>query len=177
MPKQIDPDHSQTRDTLRVLGPITIVVGLIFILIGGVDFFAAFGSMRPPQYFWCLFLGMPLFALGSSISKFAYLGAVSRYMANEVAPVSKDVTNYLVQETKGSVRDLAAAVGQGVITGMNSANTSTISCSKCSTENEASANFCKSCGTSLKKSAICASCGETNDGDARYCDNCGKPIA
>ena len=177
MSKQIDPDHSHTRDILRIVGPVLIIVGLIFALIGGVDFFAAFGSMRPPQYFWCLFVGMPLVTLGTSISKFAYLGAVSRYLANEVAPVSADVTNYMVQETKDSVQDLAAAVGQGVISGMNSAQTQTVPCPKCNTRNEGSAKFCKSCGTSLAKVIACANCGELNDSDARYCDDCGKPMA
>jgi len=94
MPNEIDPQHSDTRDFLRVLGPLVAGVGLIFTIIGIGNFFASFYSFGPgsfglPRYFWCAFIGLPLLAVGGSICKFAFMGAVTRYIADEVAPVAK----------------------------------------------------------------------------------------
>ena len=57
-------------------------------------------------------------AIGSGICKFAFMGAVTRYIADEVAPVGKDVVNYMVDGTKDSVRDLAASVSEGISEGV-----------------------------------------------------------
>jgi hypothetical protein len=177
MSQQLDSSHGETRGVLRVLGPAVAVVGLILTIVGFASFFSAFGSGGPPGQFWCAFLGLPLLGVGLGICKFAYLGAVSRYVAGEVAPVSKDVVNYLAEGTKGAVRDLAAAVGEGLHAGVPSGEIGLSRCHKCNAENEASANFCKACGAPLAKTRPCDGCGELNDPDARFCDNCGKPIA
>ena len=114
MAKQIDPRHTEIRDTLRVVGPAVVIVGLIFTAIGIGSFFSAFGTFEPPRYFWCVFVGFPLMALGIAICMFAFMGAVTRYMADEAAPVGKDVVNYMAEGTKDAVRDVAAAVGEGL---------------------------------------------------------------
>jgi hypothetical protein len=177
MSQQIDPQHTQTRDILRMVGPAVIIVGLIITAIGIVSFFSSFGSFEPPHYFWCAFVGLPLVALGGGICRFAFMGAVSRYMANEVAPVGKDVVNYMAQGTKGAVRDVAAAVGDGLRAGAPSRDVRVVRCHKCNADNEAPANFCKGCGAPLAKTKPCVSCGELNDPDSRFCDHCGKAVA
>jgi hypothetical protein len=177
MSKQIDPRHTEIRDTLRVVGPAVVVVGLIFTAIGLGSFFSAFGTFEPPRYFWCVFVGFPLIALGIAICSYAFMGAVSRYMADEVAPVGKDVVNYMAEGTKDAVRDVAAAVGEGLRAGGPSQEARVVRCHKCNADNETSANFCKACGAPLAKTKPCPSCGELNDPDARFCDNCGKPVA
>lgn len=53
MLQQIDPEHSQTRDSLRLVGPAVVVVGMIFAAIGIGSFFSSFGGFEPPRYFWC----------------------------------------------------------------------------------------------------------------------------
>lgn len=168
----ISPRHDETRSLLRVLGPAIAGVGLVFMIIGLGSFFAAFGghSMEPPRFFWCAFVGMPLLAVGVGISKFAYFGAVARYIASEAAPVGKDFTNYMVGGTKGSIRDVATAIGEGFATAKSP---QALQCQKCGTENEASSNFCQECGSPLAKTRRCEKCGEANDADARFCDNCG----
>ncbi len=179
MPSQLKPDDSQhtgLRDLLRVIGPVIVIVGGIFTLIGLVSFFSAFGGMEPPRQFWCAFVGLLLVGIGMAISKFAYLGAITRYMADEVAPVGSDVVNYMTQGTKESVRDLATAVGEGFRTGSATGETRVVRCRKCNTDNDAAARFCKNCGTSLAKTKPCEACGEMNDLDARFCDNCGKAL-
>jgi hypothetical protein len=147
---------------------------LIFSIIGIGSFFSAFGTFGPPRYFWCAFVGFPLVGLGAAICRFAFMGAVSRYMADEVAPVGKDVVNYMAEGTKGAVRDVAAAVGEGLRAGAASKEVRIVRCHKCNADNEAPANFCKACGAPFTKSKSCPGCGELNDPDARFCDNCGK---
>jgi RNA polymerase subunit RPABC4/transcription elongation factor Spt4 len=186
MPQDIDPQHSDTRDFLRVLGPLVAGVGLIFTIIGIGSFFSSFGSFGPgnfgpPRYFWCLFIGMPLLAVGGSICKFAFMGAVTRYIADEVAPVGKDVVNYMVDGTKDSIRDVTVAVSEGISEGVQThvhpGTAEAILCPKCSHVNDGEAQFCKNCGAPLSKTRPCPNCSELNDADARFCDHCGKPLA
>ena len=105
------------------------------------------------------------------------MGAVSRYVANEVVPVGKDVVNYMADGTKDAVRDVAAAIGEGISSSQNDREVQVVRCYKCQKNNEASANYCKSCGAPLSKSVTCSKCGELNDPDARFCDNCGQEVA
>lgn len=199
-----DPGHIQFRGLLRVVGPLMIGIGGFLTLIGMVSFFSGFGSSMefgrmpgPPKFFWCAFVGMPIAGIGIMITKFAFMGAGVRYMANEVAPVAKDTINYMAEETKETMvnvsnyvtegtkgaksemaHDVAAAIAQGLRDGaVAEGPQATRHCPKCQAENEATANFCKGCGTPLGKTLPCASCGGKNDPDAKYCNCCGTPLA
>ena len=113
----MDPQHDQIRSLLRAVGPVILVVGIIFTIVGfGSVLSTAFGrpTFGPPRLFWCAFVGIPLMGLGGVICKFAFIGAVSRYIADEVAPVGKDVVNYMAEGTQDAVRTVAAAVGEGL---------------------------------------------------------------
>ena len=46
------------------------------------------------------------------------MGAFSRYIAAEQAPVAKDTINYLAEGTQDAVRTTARAVAQGVAEGI-----------------------------------------------------------
>ena len=105
-------DHASKRTALRTIGPMVLGVGLLFTAIGLISFFSSFGGGGFPQYFWCAFIGLPLSSVGLMICKFAFMGTVMRYAANEVAPVGKDAVNYMVDGTKDSIRDVATAVGR-----------------------------------------------------------------
>lgn len=174
-------EHEQKRDLLRVVGPMVLGTGVVFTAIGFISFFSAFGSFGgPPRYFWCAFVGMPLMAVGASISKFAFMGAVTRYMANEVTPVGTDVFNTVVGDTKGSIRDLAAAVGSGLRDGTEAPGSGSPpggSCPNCQMANAPDARFCKGCGASLATSRRCSRCGDEAAADARFCDSCGEPLS
>ena len=176
MRRDIDPGHGEIRSILKVVGPLVALTGLVFVVVGVGSFFRAFGSHEPPGNFWCAFIGIPLLGVGIAICKFAFMGRIARYVANEVAPVGKDAFNYMADGTKDAVRDLAAAVGEGLRSGDSGQAASLIRCHKCNTDNDAGANFCNRCGASLRKSQECPACGELNDPDARFCDNCGKEI-
>src|SRR5262249_44639189 len=97
-----DENHNEVRSTLRSLGPALALLGLVFMVVGLGSFFSSFGSFEQPRYFWCAFVGMPLLAVGTWMSQFAYLGAIMRYIFGEAAPVAKDATNYMVSGTKDS---------------------------------------------------------------------------
>ncbi len=173
-----DPQHQAIRALLRVIGPCIVLVGAIFTIVGFGSVFSTMGSLSsgPPRYFWCIFVGFPLLFVGGAICQFAFMGAVGRYMANEGAPVGKDVVNYMAEGTKGAVRDMAAAVGEGLRGGASTKEVRVVRCHKCNADNEESANFCKACGAALAKSKPCPGCGELNDPDARFCDHCGKAM-
>lgn len=169
-----DQGQGQTRETLRALGLILTLVGGVFTLVGLGSFFSAFGSFGTPRYFWCAFIGLPLIGLGTNLMRYGYLGAVTRYVANEVAPVAKDTINYLAEGTEEAMQKMGQAVGQGIAAAGTATHLPQVRCHKCNHENPVSAKFCSSCGSALQKSKQCSHCGELNDPDARFCDNCGQ---
>ena len=176
MSKHIDPGHEDRRRPLRIIGPAVAGIGLVFTIIGFVSFFASFGTHESPRYFWCLFVGLPLTAVGVMVSMFAFLGTFTRYTANEVAPVGKDVVNYMAAGTKDAVRDMASAVGEGFRAGNAAGETkTTLHCPKCRAANDSEAHFCKACGAALG-ARPCDNCGHVNAMDARFCESCGKAM-
>ena len=98
---------------LRTIGPMMTAVGFIFLAIGMISFFTAFASFGPPKYFWCAFVGMPLTFIGLVTCKFAYMGKIARYSANELAPVGKDTFNYMAKGTQEGVEDISEAIFKG----------------------------------------------------------------
>lgn len=177
MSEEFDPRHQARRASLRRLGPLVVGVGVVFAVIGFVSFFTAFGGSGPPRYFWCAFVGLPLIGLGLGMTRFGYLGAISRYVANETTPVGVDVVNTVAEGTKDAVRGVATAVGEGLAAGRGGGTVEVVRCHKCNETNDQDARFCKQCGASLAKSKPCPSCLELNDPDARFCDRCGKPMS
>ncbi len=170
--ERINPGHTQIRRTLRVVGPITVAVGVLFMIVGLGSFFSSFGTFEPPRYFWCCFVGIPLIAVGGMMCQFGFMGAVVRYQAGEIAPVGKDTFNYMAEGTKGGLKTVATAVAAGLSEGMSG---KTIDCPNCGHSNDNDAKFCDDCGTAMAKS--CPSCGQVNDGDARFCNGCGNQFA
>jgi hypothetical protein len=108
------PHHQTTRSVLRIGGPILAVVGLIFLIVGLVDFFGAFGGGGPPQRFWCFFVGMPLLFVGLVMTQFGYLGAFYRYVATEATPVATDAFNETADGIQPGVRKIARSIAEGL---------------------------------------------------------------
>ena len=97
---EINPGHGGVRSLLRLIGPLLLAVAGVFLIVGLVDFFSAIAGKGRPTLFWCFFVAIPLLGIGSMITKFAFFGAVIRYLAEETAPVGKDTFNYVAQGTK-----------------------------------------------------------------------------
>jgi RNA polymerase subunit RPABC4/transcription elongation factor Spt4 len=175
---RIDPGHNTTRDTLRVVGPIVLVLGLGFMAIALVDFFLAFGGHRPPILFWCFFIAIPLLFAGGVMTQMGYMGKVLRYMSQEAAPPAKDTFNYMADGTKEGIKTVAGAIGQGLRESgvVNGAQRTMVRCHKCNALVPGDAKFCGQCGCSLGKTKACPNCRELNDPDAKFCDNCGQPV-
>jgi len=172
--EKIDPGHGGVRSVLRVVGPIVGLTGLIFMIVGVVSFFSAFGGSGGPKYFWCCFVGIPLMFVGGVLTQFAYMGKVARYAAGEMAPVAKDTFNYMADGTQDGVRTFARAIGEGLGDGMAGGGQGTmIRCHKCNNLVEEDAKFCGDCGSAVSKSKTCPACSELNDPDAKFCDDCG----
>jgi hypothetical protein len=144
--------QASVRTALRLAGPIMLGIGLLLTVIAFVDFFSSFSNpgFGMPSNFWMGFIGLPLLGIGAAITKVAFLGPASRYVAGEVTP---------------TIRDTLGALGLG--------EGRTV-CAACGTENDAGARFCDSCGKPLSRT--CASCGAGNDADAKFCNGCGAPL-
>jgi hypothetical protein len=171
--RKLNSRHPHIRQVLRLLGPMTAGLGLLLIVIGMASFFSSFGSFGPPRYFWCAFVGMPLLGLGVAMTKFGYLGAITRYYAGEVAPVGKDTFNYLAEGTQTGVRTAARSLAEGLAAGGFGGSRATVACQNCSHPNDEDARFCGQCGTALQMWKSCPSCNRENDPAANFCDNCG----
>lgn len=165
--QRLKPNDATVRNLLRIVGPSIVAVGAVFLIVGISSFFGSIGTFEPPKYFWCAFVGMPLVAIGMGMSKFAFMGAIFRYMANETTPVAKETFNDLATGTQQGVRTIATAIAEGL-----RENASALPCAGCGQLNDCDARFCKSCGANL--TPTCPSCGRVNDASARFCDACGK---
>ena len=174
--QKLNPNKTGTRSILRVVGPVIAGIGLIFVIIGAGSFFSSFGSFEPPRYFWCAFVGMPMLVVGIAISNLAFMGALLRFQAREVAPVAKDTFNYMAEETADGVKTMAAAVSEGFSAGLSADSSAEVNCPQCSHRSDVDAKFCDECGTSLDASRMCSSCNSSNDADAKFCKSCGEPF-
>ena len=169
--------HTGTRQVLRIVGPIVLITGIVLTVVGVASLFSAMGSFKGPKLFWCCFVGVPMIGVGGMICQFAYFGSMARYVANEVAPVGKDVVNYMADGTKGAVRTIAGAIGDGLRGRTTAEEPNGTKCPGCGEANDDTAKFCKACGGAIPRLKACTECGEQNDVDARFCDNCGHSLA
>jgi hypothetical protein len=167
----INPESPVHRSFLRTLGALLAVAGGVFMAIGLVSFFSAFGSHGSPELFWCVFVGAPLLAIGLALLKFGYMGAIARYAAGEIAPVATDSFDYVARRSRRGVRDLTSAIADG-LTGDRAAEP----CPACGADNDAAARFCDQCGERFAVERACPACGVDNDPGARFCDACGQSL-
>ena len=92
------------------------------------------------------FIGVPLLFLGSVFTILGFLGDVARYQAQEVAPVGKDVVNYMVDGTKDSIKTVARSIKEGL---SDDYDDKKVICERCFTENDSDAKYCDNCGYKL----------------------------
>ena len=136
--------QSGVRTFLRIGGAVIALVGLGLLIAGMASFFHSFNAEpfsddSGPGNFWMVFAGMPLLAVGGWMLQAGFLGAASRFVAGEAAPVLKDTASYLT--------DGAGVLGIGKEQAGSGATGPY--CSKCGVRNDAGARFCDSCGSAL----------------------------
>ena len=107
-------NQGKVRKILRWGGLTIILIALIFMLVGLIGFFSAFGGTEPPRYLWCLFIALPLLFIGSIMTMFGFMASVHRYVAGESAPVAGDVVNYMGEKIQPGVRSVARSVSEGI---------------------------------------------------------------
>lgn len=107
------PAQGSIRTTLRIAGPIVLLVGLACFIVAAVGMFT-----DKLDLFWLAFVGLPLMFVGSVLCMGGFYGAVTRFMAGEAAPVATDAAKYVAEETKGAVETVAKAAAKGVVEGI-----------------------------------------------------------
>ncbi|MHC5156993.1 MAG: zinc ribbon domain-containing protein [Planctomycetota bacterium] len=184
--EKINPGHSKVRPVLRIIGPVMLAIGGLCILAALIDVARViFTGDGFPQLFFLFFFGGPMLVVGFGLTSFAFMGAVARYQAGEVAPVAKDTINYMADGTQEGIKTAANALGQGLasgfaVGGMAAAGIAPedshpgVRCHKCNFVETPEAKFCSECGAAMEKSKACPNCKELNDPDAKFCDNCGN---
>jgi hypothetical protein len=103
---------------------------------------------------------------------------VLRALDDEVAPYRADAEALIEKHLRRNRRAVARAPGEPPTTVTISTEAPAIElreCPGCTTPNEASAEWCRSCDTRLLPMP-CPSCAVLNDPDATYCKKCGTQI-
>jgi len=108
-----EPGQNSIRNFLRVAGIALLVLGVICVAIGTALTFNGHMGM-----FLLAFIGIPLMFVGMVMCQFGFMGAVTRFIAGETAPVAVDAAKYAAEETKGAVETVAKAAAKGVVEGM-----------------------------------------------------------
>lgn len=141
-------EHPKVRIALRIIGFITLAIGLSLMIIAEVNFFN--GNM---SLFFMNFIGAPFVFIGAVCLMYGFMRTVSGYVASETTPVISESTNYIYEGIKNSNKKV---------------------CPNCNELNDASSHFCKKCGASLD--AKCPNCGEVVSVEDTFCKNCGKKL-
>ena len=153
--------HERNKKKFKLLGSITLTIGICFTIIGFISFFSSFNSFEPPKYFWCCFIGFPLIGFGASLLALGYRKEVMRYMKNESLPIYKETYQEIKPELKETINIIK---GNGYVI-----------CHFCQTENDANSKYCKKCGGVISE-IRCPHCNSLIDSDSTFCNNCGKRL-
>jgi RNA polymerase subunit RPABC4/transcription elongation factor Spt4 len=186
--EKINTGHTKVRGVLRIVGPVLIVMGGLCIAVALFDVIRVIvtDSFDMPKLAVLFFIGGPMLVAGFGMTSFAFMGAVARFQAGEVAPVARDTFNYMAEGTQEGVKTAAKAVGEGLSSGLAAGgmagigsaapeeNQPGVRCHKCNFIETADAKFCSECGAAMEKNKPCPECNELNDPDAKFCDNCGR---
>jgi len=175
--KEYENRYQGTSNALKIIGWILLAVGIVCVVIGMGSFFAtmaSFGSgdIEMPKFFFLCFIGGPAVIGGIVCLSLGYRRKMMDYTASQAAPVAKDFTNYMLDETGDSIANVANKISskkEEPIEGVTGNK-----CTRCGFINPASARFCSKCGAAITK--ICPNCGAENDDGAKYCNSCGKPL-
>ena len=167
-------DHKKIKKTLRIVGFICSIAGLFFIIVGISDFFSDFNHIGfPPagsNTTHYPFIGIPLLFIGLVCLMFGYMNAFASFAASQSAPVTKDVTNYLLDGTRKEIKKTTQEIAKTFFLTRDK----TLQCSECETFNEVGSRYCEWCGKPL--TLICPQCQSQSENDAQFCRKCGEKL-
>lgn len=165
----MNTNHKKIKLILKITGITLMIIGLIFTIIGLVDFFGSFNSMESPSNFWTLFVGIPSLGIGLTLTILGFQREIFKYQKDETIGVHKEMYHDLHPEIKDMVN---------TIKGKDDSTEDVIKCSKCGTYNDKGDMYCKKCGhqLSLNNKKSCPHCGASIDVDATFCPKCGKNL-
>lgn len=156
--------HKKIKITLRIVGSILLLAGIIFVIIAMVDFFLSVAEFNGrPSKMWGFLCGVPLIPIGTGLLALGFKKEMMGYIKNESVPI----INELGQEVSPAIQNIAAAVKKG-------ATKSTGTTCSCGQINNSESKFCKNCGKSLIQT--CPNCNAQIDKDGKFCDKCGEKL-
>ena len=107
-------NHENFKRAMKIAGITLFLAGIVFIVIGAVDFFGAFSGETAPTKFWAFFVGFPLFAAGMSMTLIGFHREIAQYMKDEIMPVIHETA----KETAPAVEEIAKAAAKGIKEGL-----------------------------------------------------------
>lgn len=159
-----DDDRNRKHRVIKIVlitgGAVFLITGLVFVVVGFVDFFGAFGGNDMPTKFWMFFVGLPCLFIGITSILMGVRGNIARYIKNESVPI----INEFSRDIKPAIRNFTRTIkGEDDIV-----------CTSCGASNDHDSAFCKKCAKPMLKT--CRQCGTTGDPDSVFCKGCGKPL-
>ena len=133
----------------RIIGITCLIIGIILLVSSISSFFNDTTHMDPFSRDFERpnvgkgFIGIPLIFIGAVFTSLGFMGEVARYQAQEMAPVGKDVVNYMVDGTKDSIKTVARSIKEGL---SDDYLDKKVTCRRCLTENDSDAKYCDNCG-------------------------------
>jgi hypothetical protein len=164
-------DYSALKKGLIIGGGIVGGLGLIFVIVGFLNSMISIQNMEMPTLPYLFFIGAPMVVIGLGGLGFGLRGSIHRFVASQEAPVAKDVTNYMLDGTRGETEKTAEAISQGLAEGKGEES---VVCPKCGKKNKKEDKFCDRCGALLRRS--CPKGGALNDSEAGFCSQCGQKL-
>lgn len=162
--------HEKTKRTLKIIGIVLLMCGIILDLVFFIDMFSTMYRMSGmPRLFVCGIIGLPMTAFGVMLLIWGYQREIGRYAKNESVPVVNDAA----QELKPAIKAVAEAVKEADGEAAVNKGKPTV-CPACGKVNQPQNKFCDGCGARLCK--ICPACGARQDADDTFCGECGAKL-
>lgn len=171
---------AHTSNKLRIVGVGLMAAGGL-CLIGGIT--GAF-FLHPAMFLLCV-PALPLLGFGAQLALFGFMGSILRFQAQQMAPVARDLTNYMAEGTQDGVRTSSRALATGLREGLagaplinmssGAADDASMRCPTCGAGNQAGSKFCDQCSAALV--LACPHCSASNQADSKFCDQCGSKLA
>lgn len=140
-------EKSKTRNVLKIVGPITLGVGLLFLIIAMVDFFGIFnGNGGFPTLFFLVFIGLPLIEFGAVLTFVGNRKGMPRYTTNRPRPSNLANIDYRYGPTASKYKNAP----EDSAPENNPSNPKKVKCRSCGGLSNPGTTYCSHCGQLLR---------------------------